>query len=618
MIYDLNEERIAYLQARGKIILNACPGSGKTTTIAKKIIELEQSKEIDSYSGIACLSFTNSAKDEINESYSKLSGKILRYPNHVSTIDSFINKFITLPFYNILNRDFNRPKILDHTNTLDEMWKNEYIGRDGKLREGLKRPLNNPEYKAKNNRSIFYAYPPSSIRIEPNGTFTVEGKTPSNGTVDIDKFKNYCHLIKQTQFKKGLISTGDSAFIALHILKTNPKICQWLALRFPFIIIDEAQDNSLIQHAIFEELSKQGLKNIELIGDPYQSLYEWRDASPIEFLKKYNEDDSWTSFDLTDNRRSPQNIIDIFSIITKEDDPKINCVDNPAKDDTVIIYKYSENNIQSIIKHYEALCSTNKFEKNNIVVRGNSLKNKLLGKTTEERPWKVELAKEIITAKNRFSGNDIKNSINEIRNISVRLLNPKSDYHQLKEIERDSKEDHLFNSLLFEILNELPSFDLTVSEWTSQTQLFFKEKLGLVYDIDLQLKTRKTTTFNRPVTLNESIEKHFQKSYSESNIPITTIHQVKGKTLDSVLIFFNDNKHPNNIVFEDISNPNNEFPDEKKRLIYVAMSRPKKVLAMAFPETINDEDIIKKFGENIKIITQDELKEYSTTANNGS
>jgi len=35
-MYDLNEERSAYLNARGKVILNACPGSGKTTTIAKK------------------------------------------------------------------------------------------------------------------------------------------------------------------------------------------------------------------------------------------------------------------------------------------------------------------------------------------------------------------------------------------------------------------------------------------------------------------------------------------------------------------------------------------------------------------------------------------------------
>ena len=126
-MYFENEERLAYLQARGKVILNACPGSGKTTTIAKKILNLETSEEIGGHSGVACLSFTNSAKDEINEAYRKLSGKSLQFPNHVSTIDSFINKFITLPFYNLLNRDFSRPKILDHTNILDDMWKTTYV-----------------------------------------------------------------------------------------------------------------------------------------------------------------------------------------------------------------------------------------------------------------------------------------------------------------------------------------------------------------------------------------------------------------------------------------------------------------------------------------------------------
>jgi superfamily I DNA/RNA helicase len=607
MIYELNEERIAYLQARGKIILNACPGSGKTTTIAQKIIELEQSKEINSYSGIACLSFTNSAKDEINESYSKLSGKILKFPNHVSTIDSFINKFITLPFYNLLNRDFSRPKILDHTNILDDMWRVKYTNKKtGKLQDGLQYKIN--QFKDKNGRSIFHTYLPSQIRIETDNSFSVEGNQPSASKVDPKVFNNYCQYIKETQFKKGLISTGDSAYIALYILRNNPKICNWLSLRFPFIIIDEAQDNSLIQHAIFEELSKQGLNNIELIGDPYQSLYQWRDANPDEFLKKYNEDENWNSFDLTDNRRSPQNIIDTFSILRKTDDAKINSASNLDNDNTIIIYKYSENNLQSIIKHYEELCLANTFKKNNIVVRGNSLKNRLLGKTTEQRPWGIELPKEIITAKNRFSGNDIKNSINEMRTISVKLLNPESDYHLLKEIERDIKEDHLFNSLLFQILNELPSFDLTVTDWTNQTQNFIKEKLNLDYDLDFNLRNRKSTYLNKE-TLKEPVDIHFKKSYSESKIPITTIHQVKGKTLDSVLIFFNDKKHVNNILFDDISNPDNSFPNEKKRLIYVAMSRPKKVLAMAFPDTITDENIIEKFGENIKIVTEDELNE---------
>ena len=606
MIYELNEERTAYLEARGKVILNACPGSGKTTTIAQKIIKLQESKEINSHSGIACLSFTNSAKDEINESYTRLSGKILRFPNHVSTIDSFINKYITLPFYNILNRNFSRPKILDHTNILDDMWRVQYKNKKtGKMQDGLQYKIN--QFKGKNGKSIFHSYPPSQIRIEPDNSFSVEGKKPSESKVEPTVFNKYCKYIKETQFKKGLISTGDSAYIALFILRNNPKICKWLALRFPFIIIDEAQDNSLIQHAIFEELSKQGLKNIELIGDPYQSLYEWRDAKPKEFIKKYEEDDSWNSFDLTDNRRSPQSIINIFSILRRTDDVRINSLGCDKREDSVIIYKYSENNFRSIINHYESFCLDNKFSKNNIVVRGNSLRDKLLGKTTEQRPWSVDLPKEIISAKNRFLGKDIKNSINEMRSIVVKLMNPLADYHKLKEIERDSKGDHLFNSLLFEIMNELPSFELTVSEWTNQTQSFFLKKLKLDYDVDFHLRNRKSKYFNKGKTLNESIDTHFKKSYSESNIPITTIHQVKGKTLDSVLVFFNDNKHANNMLFEDITNSTNSFPDEKKRLIYVAMSRPKKVLAMAFPETITNENIIRKFGENIKIVSKDEL-----------
>ena len=34
---DINPQRESYINARGKVVLNACPGSGKTTTIAYKL-----------------------------------------------------------------------------------------------------------------------------------------------------------------------------------------------------------------------------------------------------------------------------------------------------------------------------------------------------------------------------------------------------------------------------------------------------------------------------------------------------------------------------------------------------------------------------------------------------
>ncbi|MGB7526961.1 UvrD-helicase domain-containing protein [Sphingobacterium cellulitidis] len=608
-MYFINDERRAYLDARGKVILNACPGSGKTTTIAKKIIELEERNEIGSHSGVACLSFTNSAKDEINEAYKKLAGKFLHFPNHVSTIDSFINKFITLPFYNLLNRDFSRPKILDHTDILDEMWKITYFDKkSGEQREGLQWPLNSNAYKAKNNRSIYHLYPPSQIRIEPDNTFSINGNKPSSSKVDLECFNSYCKHIKETQFKKGLISTGDSAYIALFLLRNNPKICKWLSVRFPYIIIDEAQDNSILQHAIFEELNKQGLNNIELIGDPYQSLYEWRDATPSEFLRKYNQDTTWQSFDLTDNRRSPQNIIDIFSLVREKKDPKINSLDCPEVDDSILIYQYSDKNHQSIIKHYDSVCSGKNYLNSCIVARGNSLKDSLLGKKAEQRPWGIMLPKTIISAKNLYLSGDIKNAMKEIRSTCVSLIhNEVSDYHTIKELEKAKSEDHAFNSLMMCVLDEIPSLKKTIQEWTTDTEKFLREKLQLSYDIDFKLRNRNSTYFDK-ATLSDTVETHFKKSFSSYNIPITTIHQVKGQSLDSILVFFNERKHKDNIIFDNISNEEDTFPDETKRLIYVALSRPKFVLAMAFPKSVSEKKLKEKFGEDIKIIAENELE----------
>ena len=70
---------------------------------------------------------------------------------------------------------------------------------------------------------------------------------------------------------------------------------------------------------------------------------------------------------------------------------------------------------------------------------------------------------------------------------------------------------------------------------------------------------------------------------------------------------FNEKKHKDNITFENISNTENIFPEETKRLIYVALSRPKHLLAMAFPESITDQELINKFGERIKIVSENEI-----------
>ena len=73
------------------------------------------------------------------------------------------------------------------------------------------------------------------------------------------------------------------------------------------IIVDEAQDTSFEQMEILNLISKAGVKTITLVGDPDQTLYEWRDATP-EYFKKIMMDIQWSCKYLTSNFRSSQYI----------------------------------------------------------------------------------------------------------------------------------------------------------------------------------------------------------------------------------------------------------------------------------------------------------------------
>lgn len=592
MEFELNEQRRVYLEARGRIVLNACPGSGKTTAIAKKLelLQNEYNFKFSRYSGIACLSFTNTAKNEISAKYTDLSGEYLEFPHKVSTIDSFINQHITLPYYYLFVKNRKRPKVLDDPEFLNKAWK----GRFG--------------FKAKNNQLICFSYPPSSIRIESDGTFSSNGYRPSNDKVAPDVFDKYCKALKLWQIKAGLITTSDSAFIAYDLLCKHPKIGNWLALRFPHIIVDEAQDNSAVQHAIFDKLVELGLSNIEFIGDPYQSLYEWRDADPNLFNTKYADSKNWLGLDLTENRRSPQRIIDCFSLLRKKSDPKVNTACTIDMELPVIVYRYSQTNSPLIVQHFDQLCAKNELKKKQIVVRGNALKNQMLGIKSDQEPWKSNLPYRVIDARQKYEGNEIKDAIKTIRSIAVSLIAKGKDMVEVKELEQELKTNNQLNAVLLNLLHDLPTFDLTISEWTSETQSFLKDKLSLIEDVDFETKARGSKKFNKDI-LSEPLKSHFKKSYSESRIPITTIHQVKGKSLDSILVFFNESKHKDNITFSDIECSEQTFPSEKQRIIYVALSRPKHLLAMAFPDSITEVDIRKKFGESIVIVSNDELKQ---------
>jgi len=579
MSITLSDEQKVYIQTSGKVILNACPGSGKTTTVAHKIYSLIQNWD-NNYSknaGIVCLSFTNVAKNEIAEKFREINGFSLPYPHLISTIDSFVNSYITLPFAHKVKDVGKRYRIIDDMNYLNGVFLSNW---------NLKNQFG----------TLLHRFDPSKIDFTASNGIAWDGHDKS---ADAD-FVKYGKAVKTIQFSYGLLKTSDSAFFALHIFKKFPRLAKYLAAKFPYLIIDEAQDTSEIQHSILEMLYNEGLENIDLVGDPYQCLYQWRDASPELFLQKFDDTVNWQGIYLTENRRSTKKIIDVFSVLRRSSEKAIVPDIDNVDDLPLHIIKYDIANYENAVGKYEKLCIENNFVSNNILVRGNTLKNSLLGKETNFSPWNTSLPYLLIESFIHLQSNEIKEAVKKVRRIVIGLFSPDISFADLKEKELELKNDKETNASIFNLIRGLPSFNLSIKDWTNQTQQYLKTELALETEPDFKIRKKNTAGFDK-TSLDNPVNKYFKKAITDNKIPVTTIHQVKGMTFDSVFLILSPDSKGQNISLKDFV-LKETMPTEKHRLIYVAISRPSRLLCIGVPNTTTEDELIKQFSDQIVVL----------------
>lgn len=84
--------------------------------------------------------------------------------------------------------------------------------------------------------------------------------------------------------EEGAYLDFDDLQLKTRDLLTNERICQKLAQRFKFIMVDEYQDTNLLQYEILLPLlSNLRRGNLCIVGDPKQSIYGFRDADVSVF-----------------------------------------------------------------------------------------------------------------------------------------------------------------------------------------------------------------------------------------------------------------------------------------------------------------------------------------------
>lgn len=240
VIIKLNEQQKLIIDSSEELIMvEACPGAGKTYTIVNKI-----QKELElSDNGVIACSFTNEASEELKK---RISRKVDTSNCFIGTIDSFILSEIVGKF---INRYL---KLISTENKTIEI-ENVIFPNDGKLVNELTRM--------------------------PNKTAEIS---------------NYCNkwwndLLNGTyeiSFPSYMLATKIVNYIYFNSLYTQ---------KYSTIYIDEAQDLNYYQHVFIKKLrEKTGIK-VVMVGDSNQSIYQFRGANPALFknleqqgYKKYN------------------------------------------------------------------------------------------------------------------------------------------------------------------------------------------------------------------------------------------------------------------------------------------------------------------------------------------
>lgn len=458
MEYEITSQRQAYLDARGYTILNACPGSGKTTSIVKKLFVVSRycEEQYGHHTGFVCLSFTNTACDELKLKYREMHGERITFPNEVLTIDSFITQYVVFPFWYLCDICKKRPVIVNEKEALERIYYNNVL-IDGEWKQCLVAGFGL-------YGTIIHKKTPSCIARNMNSY-------EWNNHLVADPFElEYCEKAFAYRMGKGFITSRDALWMACDILEKHQNIATALVSRFPYVIVDEAQDNSELHFEFFKQLKRAGLRNLEFVGDICQSIYGFNNAKP-ELLQSLMQEEGWVNLPMTECRRSNQRIIDLYSKLKSNDVQSITSYGVEDKGIPIVVYKYNDTNIQDIFRDFYKTCKDNKLSSSMVLARGDNMCKKLAGVNEKNfRYWKSDqiVPYLVIDAVLAFASGNLDTAFRKIRLVLAELMcgdrfDIKRDF--IQEIEKDID----WNTKIFGFLKNVPSFSLSFKEWSEQT-----------------------------------------------------------------------------------------------------------------------------------------------------
>lgn len=606
---DESKEFIKCLETKD---IQACPGAGKTTSLVAKLDIIASQMPFKDNSGILVLTHTNVAVDEIKAKLGANAKILLSYPNHVGTFQSFINKYLAIPMYIKLRG--NKPERID-TDIFYKKFENilktyhasvfgwlSSVGeqrRDSAIGVYQKLTINST------NDKIYY-------NNQGNAILTQASKQHFFNTIKTIKDRN----IERELIYNGYLKYEHCYKLAIKYLDKFPNINEIFQKRFKYVFIDEVQDTDDIQFEILDKLFSNSDVVIQKIGDKNQEIFSNTKSSSngwivtenyleIKNTKRLSKKISEKIINFAINQQilNGNSEIELKPVILLFDE--INMHETVLLEFGKLIEEYQLYNVgNKIFKAVGAVKSHNEhygissyyinfIQTDNISLEKDTLLEKFeLYDTQNISPR--DYRKVILTI--------------VIEYLKVEKIFNHDKYFTITTLLKFLKEKHnqIYNDFKLKLLESVQKLNNKECSYNIQ-----KEKMKNILNIfgkSIDEEKLKEVIKNYKFEFKQKINKNkFNYSNGEItfDIEVSTIHKVKGETHTATLVletFKND--YDLKVLLNLLKGKKRKSYDDKKKLLYVAMSRPTHLLCLAMNKNhLSDED--KKELESCGYIIKD-------------
>ncbi|MGE6204640.1 ATP-dependent helicase [Guptibacillus hwajinpoensis] len=507
----------------------AGPGTGKTTTLAAKILYVQTELGIDT-DKILGISFSRSAKEQLLNKLEEFTG-ILGYGGRptILTFHSLAHRIIKHGIH------FNESRF---RNDFQRIAVEKFIDLDPTIIKGLC-----PEYADRTlvNNVLSQAY--TLIRqgnqleaapmknwdeIPPNTLYHI--KTFDHGRViikGIDLIKFWKRIIKLEKIKnvtdfQGLITEAN------RLLSLKKLTYQRLSESYEYIFVDEYQDTSLAQEKLLFLLNNSH-HSVTVVGDKKQTIYTFNGSNSENldrFLQFSRQKSPFNTEEirLTRNYRSTREIIEIANHFMNDNGI------SPVEDRTGILPEIIETHSIKLASEYTAKKIRDLIKNTDISLSDICI---LYRKNSEYSPQADAIIEQL--EKYNIPYNQQKLDQRKAKSLLEQVL-------KLRELYEDEP--------LSEVI-----LKLQIKNGDKELIDFIKEALDQgAYDTD-----------DLSDYLVELEEENYTQTEDADCLSIKTVHQAKGQEFPIVFILYlGDREFPHS------SHPN---IDEEKRLFYVGLTR---------------------------------------------